>query len=634
MALSTEDELNTQVGTLYPDNTSGDITPDDLRTQQLAAIESMYNLTGLKMWDHIEIDDNALLDNEHINYGIKNAQAAPISLTIDSGNVIGLAGRTWLIKDEAGNAGTFPITIVPIDPCLIDGQSTAVIDFDYGFIKLTSDGSNLYTSHFTEIENLDSRVTAIEISPTTYVHTESDFDDGTDDPGFWTVQPGDYRIRQTIILTRPLRLQGADSTFAFFGSGPLFPIAIAAPMGAVFDGRTAGTVALMVCQDLLIVDPAGLSTQLFDILAGPSRLGVTLAFTFFQDFSNLGTFDGLGMQSVVGVFDNINVQRTAPLTLTNNAELRLIDTLFRQTLAPASPLRVIENLNPGPITGIEVNNTGLQTLGSPTFFIDPDFLNNPNALTSIVAGNNISGVLFEVGTGVGTITSITDGGGGELTITIASGTDPAASDSLWILGTDDYDGGYIVSSINAGVSFNVTGTFVGAETPSFAEYSNGSADQRAPNILVESVVNARNSMNVADAALTTPETVTITVQSQIESINGVNWESSENTERFFVNDAGVCEYRGGQESTVTIHGTATIEKDGGGTDVIALYVMVNGTADLRSEAQTENNTPTAVASISAATLVDGDTIELGVANTTSTTDIIVSVARLLAIRSG
>ncbi len=53
-----------------------------------------------------------------------------------------ITGRVYVIKDEAGNAGTNNITIDPSGTETIDGATTATINANYGFRMIVSDGTN------------------------------------------------------------------------------------------------------------------------------------------------------------------------------------------------------------------------------------------------------------------------------------------------------------------------------------------------------------------------------------------------------------------------------------------------------------------------------------------------------------
>ncbi len=55
-----------------------------------------------------------------------------------------LAGRTFRLKDETGNAGSFPIHIRANGSDVIDGASPYILNTDYNAVTLYCDGSNWF----------------------------------------------------------------------------------------------------------------------------------------------------------------------------------------------------------------------------------------------------------------------------------------------------------------------------------------------------------------------------------------------------------------------------------------------------------------------------------------------------------
>ena len=133
----------------------------------------------------------------------------------------------------------------------------------------------------------------------------------------------------------------------------------------------------------------------------------------------------------------------------------------------------------------------------------------------------------------------------------------------------------------------------------------------------------RNTRNVSDSYLTSPETVPITTIGVYEFIGGVNW-TSDVSEHFTVSSAGVIEFTGIDDIEAIITIVATLEKVGGGSDTICLEIGLNGVAQAKTIGCTENTTPTGVTSQGVLTLSNGDQIRPYVANTDSTSNIIVS----------
>lgn len=75
------------------------------------------------------------------DYTIKNGD---YYIAVMGGHTVTLSGaeksRKIIIKDEAGTAGTSPITVAGT----IDGVSNYVINTDYGSLRLISDGTNWF----------------------------------------------------------------------------------------------------------------------------------------------------------------------------------------------------------------------------------------------------------------------------------------------------------------------------------------------------------------------------------------------------------------------------------------------------------------------------------------------------------
>jgi hypothetical protein len=88
-----------------------------------------------------------------------------------------------------------------------------------------------------------------------------------------------------------------------------------------------------------------------------------------------------------------------------------------------------------------------------------------------------------------------------------------------------------------------------------------------------------------------------------------------------VSTAGVITYDSEKDACFVITFTATVEKVGGGTDVIAMRIAKGGTSEAKSQSQTQSTDPTAVVSQAILNLSSTDTIEAMVANIDSTADI-------------
>ncbi len=76
---------------------------------------------------------------------IYSSYSATGTCAIDLPTAQVLAGRTIVIKDIGGNAGTNNLTVTTEGAELIDGAATVVINTDYGKVTLQSDGTDWYT---------------------------------------------------------------------------------------------------------------------------------------------------------------------------------------------------------------------------------------------------------------------------------------------------------------------------------------------------------------------------------------------------------------------------------------------------------------------------------------------------------
>ena len=88
-------------------------------------------------------------------------------------------------------------------------------------------------------------------------------------------------------------------------------------------------------------------------------------------------------------------------------------------------------------------------------------------------------------------------------------------------------------------------------------------------------------------------------------------------------------YVGVNATTFVVSGIATVEKDGGGSAVLALRIAKEDVTIPTSEGATENATPTQVSSLAVVTLAPGEKVALFVQNTGDTNDVIVNLATLL-----
>jgi hypothetical protein len=59
-------------------------------------------------------------------------------------SAVGYAGKEFIIADETGNAGSYPISIDSTSPDTINGASSVSVSINYGAETVISDGTNWF----------------------------------------------------------------------------------------------------------------------------------------------------------------------------------------------------------------------------------------------------------------------------------------------------------------------------------------------------------------------------------------------------------------------------------------------------------------------------------------------------------
>lgn len=149
----------------------------------------------------------------------------------------------------------------------------------------------------------------------------------------------------------------------------------------------------------------------------------------------------------------------------------------------------------------------------------------------------------------------------------------------------------------------------------------------------EDVTGVPDSRKAAESYLLTLETVTIAATSTFVAIAGANWQSDV-AARFTTSTAGILTYISEVDTTFLVTGTAGISKVGGGTDQLELRIAKNGTTLPKSGSVTANSAVTSVNSQSLVELTTGDTLQLFVANNTTTANIDVVMSNITARATG
>lgn len=117
----------------------------------------------------------------------------------------------------------------------------------------------------------------------------------------------------------------------------------------------------------------------------------------------------------------------------------------------------------------------------------------------------------------------------------------------------------------------------------------------------------------------------------IPGAGGVSWDS-DISDRFTIGTNGVATYIGEMDVTLRITARATVEKVGGGSNILETRLAKNWTGAAsdgglaKSRAQTQNATPTTVPVGALVPVVKNDNLRLIFSNTDGTADIIASVS--------
>lgn len=144
-----------------------------------------------------------------------------------------------------------------------------------------------------------------------------------------------------------------------------------------------------------------------------------------------------------------------------------------------------------------------------------------------------------------------------------------------------------------------------------------------------------NSTINANPYLTQATTVTINTIGTYEKINAGNW-SSTNDSRISVSVDGDAVNLLEQPIRVQVNASVTLEKVGGGADLVTARLVYNDDpSDPQSvitELGTENNNPTNIGFVGLFDLQPGDGVSMYVANQDSTSNITVSSAKISILR--
>ena len=198
-------------------------------------------------------------------------------------------------------------------------------------------------------------------------------------------------------------------------------------------------------------------------------------------------------------------------------------------------------------------------------------------------------------------------------------------------------GAFAISGLANSANIDVGGqmTVIGSNFSAFTNPLSGVAVNDIRLFFAGNTGNISNSRNACDMFLTGgSETITTGIAGDWQEIgipSVATWDS-DIQDRFTVGTNGVMTYIGEEDIEAQLEGRATVEKVGGGSDILEVRFAVNwnGTVSdgglAKSRAQTQNTDPTTVPIGALTSLSNGDNVRVIFSNTTGTSNIIASIA--------
>lgn len=158
-------------------------------------------------------------------------------------------------------------------------------------------------------------------------------------------------------------------------------------------------------------------------------------------------------------------------------------------------------------------------------------------------------------------------------------------------------------------------------------------NQKSDLIRVSGGLGFPSSREFAEANLTTSTTVPIATAGVFENVAGTFWVEGAATERFQVQSDGSILYTSATPELFKIDGTVTMSKAvGGSSDLLTACFKKNADTLTSGCGETDSVTPKTVPVFGVVELAQGDIIRLVVANQSSTTDIVVSRAKVMVYK--
>lgn len=156
-------------------------------------------------------------------------------------------------------------------------------------------------------------------------------------------------------------------------------------------------------------------------------------------------------------------------------------------------------------------------------------------------------------------------------------------------------------------------------------------DRTDPNWTLLDNGAAKDSRNIACVYLSASETISIAADTTFYEVGGTGF-LSKIAERFTVSTSGVMTYIGVNPIDVKATAVATVEKVGGGANILEVRIAKNWTTaavgEVDSAAQTQSSDPTSVPVQTCLEIENGDNIRVIMANNSGTANIIANLSNI------
>ncbi len=119
---------------LLADNTSGDISPQDMR-DVLVSILGYAETTSVATSTHDVVDADHIIHVAYTTTGV-------VTVRVMSDQVV--KGRAFTIKDAGGNASANNISVTSEGAETFDGAASVTMSTDHEILRLYSDGTNWF----------------------------------------------------------------------------------------------------------------------------------------------------------------------------------------------------------------------------------------------------------------------------------------------------------------------------------------------------------------------------------------------------------------------------------------------------------------------------------------------------------